>query len=210
MNKTKIINIIGASGSGKTSAAQIIEQISSYNIIKSYVTRAPRYKDEWGHTFLNDEWERNGSFFINKLDPTTFISHDEMIAYFYGYKKNEHYFATKNQVDCNNINFYIVDVDGAKQVKNRYKNNADVLVSTIYLQVDETNRWKRLYKRAKNHDFDGTIALTYEEDQEIHNRLNKDKDLFIGVECDYVIQGNDISVEEVAELMISYAERIEE
>lgn len=119
----KIINLVGASGSGKTTTAKELEKLG-YNIIHSYTTRERREPDEWGHRFTKS----------NKVE--CFIG--EMIAYqqLYGVE----YFATKEQYQGKGTSIYVIDPKGAEQVK---ENVTDAEVITIFLMSDMRERdWR--------------------------------------------------------------------
>lgn len=185
---TKVICLVGASGSGKTTIAKELEK-TGYNIIQSYTTRKPRYKDEWGHIFI-EEWTpvpgigNPGAFEILDINQSKVYYKSDMIGYkeLYG----DIYFATDKQVIRGKSNIYIVDPDGAEQVHDFYK-DSDIEVITVYLQVDLTERHCRIMDR-------GEIF------KKAMDRIRKDIEIFQIVKCDYVIDGNR-SVEEVLVLM---------
>ena len=123
-NNQKLILLVGASGSGKTTIAKELEKLG-YNIIHSYTTRERREPDEWGHRFTKS----------NKVE--CFIG--EMIAYqqIYGVE----YFATREQYMNKGTSIYVVDPKGAKDVKTNVK---DAEVITIFLMADEITRNSRM------------------------------------------------------------------
>lgn len=170
MNKDRIINLIGASGSGKTAVAKELDKLG-FHIIQSYTNRNPRYKDEWGHTFID-------KFIKLKSSEVTFIYKgekriEEFIAYFNNYEKHEHYFATKNQYKGKGTSVYIVDTLGAKQVKEIV---TDIPVLTVYLVADESVRKQRL--------------LASRDQSEVSVRLKRDREIFNKVPCDYAVNAN--------------------
>ena len=181
----KIINLVGASGSGKTTIAKELEKLD-YNIIHSYTNREPREFNEWGHTFEDLYSVEVNNIFVgveNGLDPNSqdfkYIDIDDMIAYFNNYDKNEHYFATKEQYQGKGTSIYIVDPEGANQVKENVK---DAEVVTIFLMADERIRLDRMYfNRVINDAID---------------RAKKDREIFKTCKCDYVVDANR-EVEEV-------------
>lgn len=117
----RIINIIGASGSGKTTIAKQLDG----NIIQSYTTRPERYENEWGHIF------------VDSVDEENIVAYAEL----HGYE----YYATEDQfIEGDNI--YIVNPDGAEQV-HEYFQDSDVEVITIYIVVDESVREERMITR---------------------------------------------------------------
>lgn len=117
----RIINIIGASGSGKTSVAKQLDG----NIIQSYTTRPERYENEWGHIFVDS---------VDEVD-------DEIVAY--AKLHDYEYFATHFQFKYDD-NIYVVNPDGAEQV-HAYFFREEVI--TIYIAVDEDVRKDRMITR---------------------------------------------------------------
>lgn len=204
-NKQKIINIVGKSGSGKTTIAKELEKLG-YNIIHSYTTREPREENEWGHTFINDWFpvyvsntfvgiENSGNPDYTDLGVSNefgledyeYIDINDMIAYKEIYE--DHYFATKQQYQNKGTSIYIICPDGASQVK---QNVEDAEVVTIYIQCDEDTRMYRM-----NHDATRNA-------KSINERLDKDKEVFRVCECDYVVDGNrklDKVLEDVIEII---------
>lgn len=188
MSDTKVICLIGASGSGKTTIAKELEK-TGCNVIQSYTTRPTREDGEWGHTFIEDyvvSYDSNGNLhYISEVltaNSKTYWAKD-MIAYFNSYNSRHHYFATDEQVIRGKTNIYIVDSKGAEMVHDFYK-GVDVEVITVYLQVDREVRRERMINRSSG-------VYTHQELlKEISERLDKDDDLFQTVKCDYVVDGN--------------------
>lgn len=130
--KDRIICLVGASGSGKTTIAKELE-ILGHNIIHSYTTREQREENEWGHTFIKSD----------KLE--CFLG--EMIAYRQLY--DNHYFATRKQYQNKGTSVYVVCPDGAQQVK---KNVKDAEIITIFLNCDRYIRFDRMDEREENYE----------------------------------------------------------
>lgn len=189
----KIINIVGCSGSGKTTIAKELEKLG-YNIIESYTTRKEREEGEWGHIFVPDWFPIlvSGTFvgIENGKDPVgipcefKYIDIDEMIAHFNDYEKDEHYFATYEQYQGKGTSIYIVDPQGAEQVKENVK---DAEVVTIFLMADEEKRSDRLLKRYDPEAYcQGSTWLP----DEVIIRLLRDFKIFKTCKCDYVVDAN--------------------
>ena len=186
MEKTKVICLIGASGSGKSTIA---EQLGG-NVIQSYTTRLPRYMGEPGHVYiediklLDDEMEIiHYPDIITELQQIQTIYKSDIVAYANLY--DEHYFATLDQF-VDGLNIYVVNPDGAEQVE-RYFANLNVEVITVYIQVDEDIRKDRLLNR----EYDDYM-------KEVLERLDSDRRAFKTVRCNYTINGNG-SIEDVVE-----------
>lgn len=103
--------IVGASGSGKTTVANVLEEKYGYKQLQSYTTRPMRTENEISHTFVNDA-------FFDQL--TDFIGYTSYGNYRYG--------ATAEQ--ANNADLYVIDPAGVEFLKNHY-NGKSVKVITI-------------------------------------------------------------------------------
>ena len=193
-----LVLLVGASGSGKTSVAKELEKIG-YNVIQSYTTRKPRYEGEWGHTFIGKYIpdvikDCRGHISLIRwneyLLPKTVFG-DNIIAFFNDYKNNEIYFATKEQYKNKGTSIYIVDPEGANQVRENVK---DAKIITIFLAVDENMRYNRLIE-----DNRGLITG-------VSDRIEKDRRIFSKCKCDYVVDGNQ-SLEGVVNMVRSIIEQ---
>lgn len=167
--KDKIICLVGESGSGKTTIAKELEK-QGYNIIHSYTTRPPREKDEWGHIFV---WD-----IAYRCTPK-----EEIIAY--TYYDDHHYWAIKDQYQGKGNSIYVVDVAGVDYLRQNVK-DAEVIV--VYLKCDERQRCERMLDRLTEEQF---YNLSPEEFyRQINERVEKDKEYFAVVKCDYCIDAN--------------------
>lgn len=166
MKKDKIINLVGASGSGKTTIARELEK-TGYNIIESYTTRKPRSCEEWGHKFvstLSDDF----SLASGRVTPN-----EEVIAYREVYA-GVYYWATWEQVRGKGTSIYVIEPIGAEEIKKRVKN---IEVITVFLFADEVQRIQRMKLQGR------TV-------EEIKDRIIDDKKIFKAFKCDYVIDAN--------------------
>ena len=180
----RVICLVGKSGTGKTTIAKELEQ-EGYNIIDSYTTRQPREPQEWGHTFITNAaiQYRPDNQGIHKIvwqegNQTKSSSNIIAMREIYG----EIYFATKEQYEGKGTSIYTVCPQGANQVK---KNVIDAQVITIYLTADERTRAIRLQERYWR-NYNG--SQDYE--QEVMERLEKDKRIFATCSCDYTVDTN--------------------
>ena len=114
---SKIILLIGRSGSGKSTVAQILAKKYGMKELKSYTTRKPRYENEYGHIFVsNEEFER--------------IEDTERIVAYTKYNGNW-YCATEGLVDDSDI--YVIDINGALVFKDTYKGEKSPFI--VYLSL---------------------------------------------------------------------------
>lgn len=228
--KTKVICLVGASGTGKTYIAKQLADIENVNIIYSYITRPPRYEDEWGHTFISSVhpirmdsdigYLEHGLMFMDR----TYKS--DMIAYFNSYNSRHHYFATDEQVIRGKTNIYVVDPEGAEMVKEYYKKHNkqelakqgmkyhkeykrdDIEVITIAIHEDESIRHQRILER----ELQEMEGLKNEESilkecatKAIGNtkyRIDKDKEIFKVIKCDYSIKGSSNTLQFIKEKLL--------
>lgn len=181
---TKIICLIGASGSGKTMVAKELDK-RGYNIVHSYTTRKPREENEWGHIFIEGELSNCNSHLCTTKGS---FYRSDMIAYFNNYKGTI-YFATEEQIKKGETNIYIVDPIGSREVKEHYKDNKNVEVISIYLQADEEVRARRMTGRVTD-----KTQLAYIKDlktiPEIADRIVPDRKIFKLVQADYTLNAN--------------------
>lgn len=126
MNNNFIVLLMGKSGSGKTTIANVLNKKYGWTAIQSYTTRAPRCLGETGHIFVTDEE-------FNQL--TDFVAYTE----FAGNK----YCATAQQVEENQI--YIIDPDGCEYFLQAYK--GDKLVMPIGIFCQEEKLFERMIAR---------------------------------------------------------------
>ena len=181
----KIICLVGASGSGKTTIAKELEK-EGYNIIHSYTTRKPREENEWGHTFVTGKVNK----YLGFDGRTYLLINNGMIYKPIALKERygEAYWATKEQYQGKGISIYIIDPDGAQQVKQTVD---DAEVITIFLMADELERVNRLeYRLGYNYELANNKNEKDTHKREVIDRIRKDAEIFSKCQCDYVIDAN--------------------
>lgn len=149
-----IVLLVGASGTGKTTIANILQEDYGWKMVESYTTRPERYPGEKGHIFLSD-----ADFDKLKNDICAYTEFD-------GYR----YCATNRQVDKAQI--YVIDPAGVENFRTLYKGSKNFVVVEIY--ASKRIRRKRMLERGDSkesvkqrlkHDkrafkgFDGDIIL---------------------------------------------------
>lgn len=104
MNRPKILAIVGESGTGKTTIAEMIEDNYNIPMIESHTDRPKRSPDEKGHTFhTSDEYDR--------------LSKEDMIAWTnFG---NNRYCCLKEDVEDENT--YVIDERGILMLEHQHK-----------------------------------------------------------------------------------------
>ena len=172
-----IINIIGKSGTGKTSICKLIEETGA-NVVKSYTTRSPRTHSEYGHIFVDTQYYD----VVKSIDDVCVKNKGDhfIIAELVNYEKNEVYFATIEQVKNKGISLYVVDPEGAKMVKDRVHH---CKVVNVLLTCDEEERVKRMFNRG-----DSEISVT--------TRVQKDREVFKNIQCDYAIDVTHLTLQQ--------------
>lgn len=126
--KTKYL-VLGKSGSGKSTLVNEICSKYNYKAIDSYTTRPPRYNNEKGHVFTNE------NTYLKHKQNNTVCGFTE----FNGYK----YWATFEQLE--EADFYIIDKKGIDFLKSINNNGYKLVV--LYITIPIYKRLWRLYKR---------------------------------------------------------------
>lgn len=159
-----LLLLVGESGSGKTTVANILQKKYHYKQLQSYTTRGKRHPKETGHTFITQQ---------------AFCGMDKQTICAYTYYNNNHYFATIQQINNNDI--YIIDIRGIQYFKEHYKGDKKCI--TVYLKVPENVRQERMLTRKDGLD----KAL---------ERIEVDKKEFEEAEniCDFTIENNNSKI----------------
>ena len=160
----KLYCIVGPSGSGKSTVTWAIqkglEEINATRVLKpveSMTTRPPRYPGEPGHVY------------VSKEEFDTY----EMVAYTM-FDGNEYGVPAEMLDECD---FYVIDIDGVKTLRKRYKGKELVVV---YLAITPEEAAKRMYARGAS-------------EAEVNKRLANDAVMFAdldGLAADYIIDAN--------------------
>lgn len=179
MKKKVLYCLLGASGSGKTTLAKHLKEIGMSELV-SHTTRAPRKKDNEVHGvhyyFVTDEEFDK----IEKIEESPYsgkhrycISAEEMNSKF---KKSDRLFV-------------IVDLCGAKQVKENCKNrNVDVKI--IYIKTDLNTMKVRMETRGDK----------LEDIQERLSYAKESNELENGQFADYVVDNRGDLESSIAQL----------
>lgn len=161
--------ILGASGSGKSTICSML-QLFGYEQIPSYTTRSPRYEGEKGHTFVTDEEFDNLKNVIAYAETT-------------GHK----YCVTKEQLENEDYDLYVVDFSGLKYLKKCYDGERRIV--SIFIDCDEVFRAERLYDRYSKPELH-TNEITSREN--VYSRLSHDRVEFKDAKesCDWIVRNN--------------------
>lgn len=124
--KDFILLFVGASGSGKSTIADLCCDRFGLTQVESYTTRERRCEEERGHTFVGVE---------------AFLKLKHVIASTF-YNGN-YYGATQEQID--NADIYIVDPKGLDSFFDNYE--GDKRVGVVYFDIPELERFKRMLIR---------------------------------------------------------------
>lgn len=177
----KILLIIGESGCGKTTLANILQQKYNLKSISSFTTRPMRQGETDGieHTFITRE-EYNDLRRTNQIVASTYFD-------------NNYYGATLNQVLENDI--YVIDMNGFYELKEYIRENNQyerLKIIPVYISMREYYRRLNMRKRGDNLDT-------------IERRLLNDLIMFKDAreDCDYVIPNKNGDLENTAEILYS-------
>jgi guanylate kinase len=157
----KIVCLVGESGCGKSSVAEILEK-DGYNYILSYTDRKKRNINEKGHIFIGVSYE------------TWLSMHKDSEIIAETFFDKHHYWSIKEQYKNKGVSIYTVDPKGVRDLK-KLTNDAEIIA--IYLKCDEINRISRMEKDNRALD-------------SINDRIENDREAFRIVECDYVVDAN--------------------
>lgn len=118
---------VGQSGSGKTTAAELLEDKFGYKSVQSYTTRPKRHDNETGHIFVSKE----------EFDKLT-----DLAAYteYNGFE----YCTTSSQLD--DCDIYVIDVPGVETLLKKYTNK-DRRICIIYFKSNVSTRIERMVER---------------------------------------------------------------
>lgn len=122
-----IILLLGKSGTGKSTIANLAKKKYKLKVLNSYTTRPKRSPNEKGHRFVTDE-----EFEKLKKDMCAYTEFD-------GYK----YCATNRQVRSSDI--YIIDAAGLEYFKEHYKGKKQII--SVELLAHKKTRYKRMRER---------------------------------------------------------------
>lgn len=146
--------IIGASGSGKTSVADVIQHRYLRKILKSYTTRPKRHQNDEDHIYITEE-EYDA---LEDKVATTEIN---------GYR----YCATKEQID--DADFYVVDWNGFDEILEKYHGKKKGIY-VIYLDCPENERkqrmeWRGDDRKAINERLENDFQMFSTEEYDRHS-----------------------------------------
>lgn len=174
--KMPVILLIGESGSGKNTVQDNLERLFGCVPLLSYTTRPKRTPDENTHTFVTmEEFEQ--------------IIKNETVVAFTNFDGNL-YCATNKQLEQSDV--YIIDIKGLQKLLDlKFEKAIDIPFVTVYLQVPEEERIKRMKKRG-------------DSIQAIKQRIKHDRIAFefASAICDYTINNIDSIV--TAKMIYNY------
>ena len=163
--KMPVILLIGESGSGKNTVQDNLEKLYGCVPLLSYTTRPKRTPDENTHTFVTMEEFKQ-------------IIKNETVVAFTNFDGNL-YCATDKQLEQSDV--YIIDIKGLQKLLDlKFEKAIDIPFITVYLQVPEEERIKRMKKRG-------------DSKQAIKQRIEHDRIAFVYASaiCDYTIDNVD-------------------
>ena len=126
--KSCLALILGASGSGKTTICNELEEKYGLKAIPSYTTREPRTPDEKGHTFISD------CEFDNLKDILAYAETD-----------GNRYAVTKEMLEDEQYSLYVIDLTGVKYLLEHYKGDRPLV--SFFIDTNVYDRFKRMIDR---------------------------------------------------------------
>lgn len=131
------IVLVGASGTGKTEVAKILERKGKdFKLIDTHTTRPPRHEGEKGHTFVGmppEEAEKTMREKFTIIAETMYNGH--------------YYFCTEEQIKDVPRPILTIDPHGVKQLISRTK----IPLLIVYYHADEDTRVGRMCYRLDRH-----------------------------------------------------------
>lgn len=131
MENKFIYLLVGASGSGKSTVAELLEHAYGWRNLESYTTRKPRFVGERGHIFITKE---KFDKLENKCGYTVFDGNE--------------YCATSYQIDRSDV--YIIDPAGVDYFIDHY--NGDKIPIIVLLKVSDGDAIYNMSKRGDDYD----------------------------------------------------------
>lgn len=167
MDRKYIYLLVGRSGSGKSTVADILAEKHGWKVLQSYTTRKPRFPGETGHTFVTKE---EFDVLQNKCAYTMFSGNE--------------YCATDDMVDDSDV--YIIDPAGVEFFVEAYKGRRTPICVVIDLLEEEAAA--RMNKRQGASDTETKRRLKNDAEQfkEVRSRMVKlglDLIMFDGAEA---------------------------
>ena len=162
-----IFLIVGESGSGKDTLVSNICNDCNYKQLLSYATRPKRVNEGETHRFISPSEVEHYK--------------DEIVAYT---KIGEYeYFATKSQLK--EADFYIIDYEGVKYMKNLNIDMSDIRFVTIFINTPRHIREQRVLQTRKDN-----ITTFYKR---CFNEDMQFKEMLIKCDFDYSITNVDLN-----------------
>ena len=172
--------IAGASGSGKTTIANMLEEKYGYRQLQSYTTRPPRSQNETGHIFITD---------------VEFDNLQDIIAY--TDYNNYRYCATAEQAD--NATLYVIDPAGVEFLKKNYSNKpvkVITITSPIHTRINRmeqrgdnfSNIMERIVNDIDFRNFLGDFNIDNNDDTKLNDIVEKIHEYII--KCEKEAEGN--------------------
>lgn len=193
-----IVVLVGCSGAGKDEILKAVLKLSNFQPFISYTTRPIRSNETNGidyHFVSKEEFESlmKENFFIESR-----VYHSKEGDWYYGLSKTEIDKALYSEGKKSYI--VVLDYQGLQQLKNYIGEYSDDIVTSVFINVDEDVRRKRVETRQGR-------ELTAIEKEEIERRIVADRNEVeaFKVKCDRIVLNNDLSDFVVAVNTIVYS-----
>ena len=150
INRSKIMCLIGESGSGKSLISEYIKGEYDIPLIQSYTTRKKRNRNDDDHTFISNE----------AFDE---IQLNEMVAYT---KWGDVRYCCKHE-DIEKRNVYVIDESGYSMLKSKY--SRDYKICGVRIHRDEEKRRVAVGDKRVDRDAGKFIYYDGDFDYNVHN-----------------------------------------
>ena len=127
MREKKILLIVGASGTGKTSVAERLEQQYGLKSVCSYTTREKRSDGEYGHIFVTEE----------EFSKLSLAGYSEYAGNRYG--------ATTEQIESSDL--WVIDMAGIQYFKSAYAGEKKPVVIHLVTSLNDHEDFRERYER---------------------------------------------------------------
>lgn len=175
-NHKKIFIITGASGSGKTTAAEYMKSRYNINLVRTCTTRKMRSSEE-GNEYI----------FLSKYQFQEKISNNKVLEYVESF--GNYYGSLIESIENNYVNVICVDSRGAETIKKQYPDRAIIVL--MYIQ-DIKLLMNRIESRAPTSQEELNLRL---QEFNVYHNINYDHKIDASVSMNKIFEQIDSIVQ---------------